>query len=241
VREADWQLCEGRKLPEGCKGVLEVSEATYHRWRAQFGGMKADDVKRLKELEVESAQFEADRGRSDAGGRGAEEDVEGTDERSSPRGCRGRRGSGVALPVGDGLFVSGLGVLGELALGSAALLAVEVMLASTGTAAGVAGFELDGPDLLRQGGREGVGVVLFADEQVPEQRGHLAGGRDDRDRMPTAGADTLVERAQRARRPHGGQRGLDEDVPDGGGAFFADVAGVTGPVAGLPHAGSRPR
>jgi putative transposase len=34
-----------------------VSEATYHRWRAQYGGMKADDVKRLKELEVENARL----------------------------------------------------------------------------------------------------------------------------------------------------------------------------------------
>ena len=39
--------------------------------------MKADDVKRLKELEVENAQVEADRGRSDAGDRGAEGDREG--------------------------------------------------------------------------------------------------------------------------------------------------------------------
>jgi transposase-like protein len=31
---------------------LEVSEQTYHRWRNQFGGKKADDVKRLKELEA---------------------------------------------------------------------------------------------------------------------------------------------------------------------------------------------
>ena len=37
--------------------LLEVSEATYHRWRAQYGGMKADDVKRLKELEVENARL----------------------------------------------------------------------------------------------------------------------------------------------------------------------------------------
>ena len=37
--------------------ALEVSEATYHRWRAQYGGMKADDVKRLKELEVENARL----------------------------------------------------------------------------------------------------------------------------------------------------------------------------------------
>jgi putative transposase len=36
---------------------LEVSEATYHRWRAQSGGMKADDVKRLKELEAENAKL----------------------------------------------------------------------------------------------------------------------------------------------------------------------------------------
>jgi putative transposase len=36
---------------------LEVSEATYHRWRTQFGGLKADDVKRLAELEVEDQKL----------------------------------------------------------------------------------------------------------------------------------------------------------------------------------------
>ncbi len=46
-------LAEGTELPEVAK-ALEVSEATYHRWRAQFGGMRADDVKRLKELEREN-------------------------------------------------------------------------------------------------------------------------------------------------------------------------------------------
>ncbi len=46
-------LAEGTEVPEVAK-ALEVSEATYHRWRAQFGGMKADDVKRLKELEREN-------------------------------------------------------------------------------------------------------------------------------------------------------------------------------------------
>jgi len=53
LREADRMLAEGAELPEVAK-ALEVSEATYHRWRAQFGGMKADDVKRLKELEREN-------------------------------------------------------------------------------------------------------------------------------------------------------------------------------------------
>ena len=46
-------LAEGIEVPEVAK-ALEVSEATYHRWRAQFGGMKAADVKRLKELEREN-------------------------------------------------------------------------------------------------------------------------------------------------------------------------------------------
>jgi putative transposase len=56
LREADRMLAEGTETPEACK-ALEVSEATYHRWRAQYGGMKADDVKRLKELERENSQL----------------------------------------------------------------------------------------------------------------------------------------------------------------------------------------
>ena len=36
---------------------LEVSEQTFHRWRSQCGGMRADDVKRLKELEAENARL----------------------------------------------------------------------------------------------------------------------------------------------------------------------------------------
>jgi putative transposase len=56
LREADRLLGEGMELPEVVK-ALEVSEATYHRWRAQYGGMKADDVKRLKELELENTRL----------------------------------------------------------------------------------------------------------------------------------------------------------------------------------------
>ncbi len=37
--------------------ALEVSEQTFHRWRAQYGGMKADDAKRLRELERENASL----------------------------------------------------------------------------------------------------------------------------------------------------------------------------------------
>ena len=54
LREAERMLGEGKTIPEAAK-ELQVSEQTYHRWRNQYGGMKADDVKRLKELERENA------------------------------------------------------------------------------------------------------------------------------------------------------------------------------------------
>lgn len=56
LREADRLLGGGLELPEVIK-QLEVSEQTYFRWRNQFGGMKAEDVKRLKELEAENARL----------------------------------------------------------------------------------------------------------------------------------------------------------------------------------------
>ena len=53
LREAERMLAEGNTTPEAAK-ALEVSEQTFHRWRHQYGGMKADDVKRLRELEREN-------------------------------------------------------------------------------------------------------------------------------------------------------------------------------------------
>ncbi|MCA1709794.1 MAG: transposase, partial [Actinobacteria bacterium] len=41
LREADRMLAEGAEVPAVAK-ALEVSEQTYHRWRATYGGMKAD-------------------------------------------------------------------------------------------------------------------------------------------------------------------------------------------------------
>jgi putative transposase len=56
LREEDRLLNEGADVAAMARH-LEVSEQTYHRWRAQFSGMKADDVKRLKELETENARL----------------------------------------------------------------------------------------------------------------------------------------------------------------------------------------
>jgi putative transposase len=56
LREGDRLLNEGQELVEVLR-QLEVSESSWNRWRAQYGGMKADEAKRLKELERENARL----------------------------------------------------------------------------------------------------------------------------------------------------------------------------------------
>jgi transposase-like protein len=56
LRQADAELAEGASVPEVAK-QLGIRKATFHRWRNQYGGMKADAMKRLKELEQENARL----------------------------------------------------------------------------------------------------------------------------------------------------------------------------------------
>jgi putative transposase len=56
VREGERLLNDGKDLAEVLRR-LEISEATWNRWRAQYGGMKATQAKRLKELEAENARL----------------------------------------------------------------------------------------------------------------------------------------------------------------------------------------
>ncbi len=56
LREADRLFGEGADVAQVARH-LEVSEQTYHRWRNQFGGIKADDARRLKDLERENARL----------------------------------------------------------------------------------------------------------------------------------------------------------------------------------------
>jgi transposase-like protein len=56
LREADRLLGEGQEVAGVCK-QLEVSEQTLHRWRQQYGGLKAEDARRLKELERENGKL----------------------------------------------------------------------------------------------------------------------------------------------------------------------------------------
>lgn len=56
LREAEAELGAGRKVADACK-KLGVSEVTFHRWRARYGGMRAPETKRLRELEKENARL----------------------------------------------------------------------------------------------------------------------------------------------------------------------------------------
>ena len=56
LREADTLLSTGATIAQLCQKIA-VSEQTFHRWRNQYGGMKADQAKRLKQLELENAKL----------------------------------------------------------------------------------------------------------------------------------------------------------------------------------------
>ena len=56
LREAEVLLGQGQSVADVCKR-LEVTEQTYYRWRKEYGGMKTEQAKRLKELEKENAQL----------------------------------------------------------------------------------------------------------------------------------------------------------------------------------------
>ena len=56
LREAEAALAAGKTVAEICQ-AMEISEATYHRWKRQYGGMQPDEVKRLRQLEEENRRL----------------------------------------------------------------------------------------------------------------------------------------------------------------------------------------
>ena len=53
LRQVDVLLSQGRSVGEAVR-TIGVTQFTYYRWRKEFGGLKGDQVKRLKELETEN-------------------------------------------------------------------------------------------------------------------------------------------------------------------------------------------
>jgi transposase len=56
LRQVDVLTGQGKSISEAVK-TIAVTETTYFRWRAEYGGMKSDQVKRLKELELENTRL----------------------------------------------------------------------------------------------------------------------------------------------------------------------------------------
>ncbi len=56
LRQVDVLTAQGKSIAEAVR-TIAVTETTYFRWRAEYGGMKSDQVKRLKELELENARL----------------------------------------------------------------------------------------------------------------------------------------------------------------------------------------
>jgi len=56
LREAEVLLSQGTQVAEVCR-KLGVTEQTYYRWRKEYGGMRVNQAKRLKDLEQENARL----------------------------------------------------------------------------------------------------------------------------------------------------------------------------------------
>jgi transposase-like protein len=56
LREAEVELGRGKKIPEACRQI-GVTEQTYFRWRKEYGGLRVDQARRLKELESENGRL----------------------------------------------------------------------------------------------------------------------------------------------------------------------------------------
>jgi putative transposase len=56
LRQADVLIAQGSKIPDVVRSI-GVTQVTYYRWRREFGGLQLDQVKRLKELELENQRL----------------------------------------------------------------------------------------------------------------------------------------------------------------------------------------
>ena len=56
LRQVELLTSQGKSIAEAVK-TISVTQTTYFRWRAEYGGLKSDQVKRLKDLELENARL----------------------------------------------------------------------------------------------------------------------------------------------------------------------------------------
>ena len=56
LRQIEVDIANGKTTPQACREV-EITEQTYYRWREEYGGLKRDQAKRLKDLEKENTKL----------------------------------------------------------------------------------------------------------------------------------------------------------------------------------------
>jgi putative transposase len=56
LRQIEVGIASGKTTPQACKEA-EITQQTYYRWRKEYGGLKLDQAKRLKELEKENTKL----------------------------------------------------------------------------------------------------------------------------------------------------------------------------------------
>jgi len=56
LREVEVLLSQGKTVPDACRKI-GVTDQTYYRWRKEYGGVRTDQAKRLKELDRENARL----------------------------------------------------------------------------------------------------------------------------------------------------------------------------------------
>jgi hypothetical protein len=56
LRQIEVEMANGKTAPQACKEA-EITVQTFYRWRKEFGGLKLDQAKRLKELEKENTKL----------------------------------------------------------------------------------------------------------------------------------------------------------------------------------------
>jgi len=56
LRQIEVEIANGKTTPQACKEA-EITQQTYYRWRKEYGGLKLDQAKRLKELEKENTKL----------------------------------------------------------------------------------------------------------------------------------------------------------------------------------------
>jgi putative transposase len=56
LRQAEVELAQGKRVGEVCR-ILGISEQSYYRWRSEYGGLKLEQARRMKDLEKENGRL----------------------------------------------------------------------------------------------------------------------------------------------------------------------------------------